>query len=133
MLRVMLLVNNPQEYFPKEIKRNINGSFIERRTGDIITTIENLSRENLIYLEDFSVNLFERNKLYTIQAICDSYFTLNPYNYQICNYHITYVDTTKPWTIIRNSSNTGMESVLYLDNLNDYILINDEFNYYERR
>lgn len=131
MIKIMLLVNNPQKVFPKSL--TFSNRFPQNRTGDIIKKLESLSKDNMLFLDTFSVHQLNKGKLYRIQGIDNSYFMLNHFNNKICNFYITYVDTSKPWTILPNYKDTGMETVKYLSNVSGYRLIDADYNYYERK
>ena len=135
-MKVMLLVNNPQHFFPSYIPPSLTEyrNFPHNRTGEILEHIKKAATGNLIYLTDFSKELFEFDKIYTIQAIEDNYYTLNLYNGQIASYHITDVETDKPWTIVPSFSNRGMERIYYIkDNeIDDYVLLDESLMYYEK-
>lgn len=135
-MKIMLLVNNPQHFFPSYIPPALTQDkvFPYNRTGEILEHIKKASTGNFIYLTDFSKELFEFDKIYTIQAIEGNYYTLNLYNGQIASYHITDVETDKPWTIVPSFSNRGMERIYYIkDNeIDDYVLLDESLMYYEK-
>lgn len=129
-MQIMLLRNNPSEYFPASIPPTLSQGkdYPYNRTGDIIRHMKDLAKGNIILIQDYEQNYVKNNPgiVFTLQGSDDYMYLWNPVDHKVSTYVLQNIYPQSPWTIL---SDKHGEYVKVLSVSDKYEIIDEQLNY----